>query len=352
MLSPEKLVKAFAKVEEENWLLRAFLKAQEPDEVDKIVNMLHRELFAGFDCVACSNCCKTIVPFVETKEIQLIASKLGLTSEAYKDGFLTKTDEGFMIKEKPCPHLGVSGCSIYEYRPKNCREYPFTDKKDISERLINLVHNCSVCPVLFEIFERLKKHYKAEFAAFRAEQAFSWCDEEDDDNDFEGWEVEEELFANEDWAGLVEYRRRLVEQHPDDYDYQSNLGEAYVLNKEYGKAIFYLYDLHKKQPEDPNVQHNLLDALFAIGKDETAINWIVKPHIFRLNDAVLNTCYNFLKGKRKPRTVDDVYLELLRDGYVTFELNQLMNFLLTDNRFSVKGDNGMVHDCYVSVKRK
>lgn len=45
MLSPQNLIKAFARVEEENWLLRSFLKCQEPDEVDRIVNKLHRELF-------------------------------------------------------------------------------------------------------------------------------------------------------------------------------------------------------------------------------------------------------------------------------------------------------------------
>lgn len=57
VLSPGKLKKAFKIVEEENWMLRAFLKGQDSDEVDRVVNNLHMELFDGFDCVACSNCC-------------------------------------------------------------------------------------------------------------------------------------------------------------------------------------------------------------------------------------------------------------------------------------------------------
>jgi len=37
VLSPDKLEKAFSKVEKENWMLRAFLKDQEPEELDRIV---------------------------------------------------------------------------------------------------------------------------------------------------------------------------------------------------------------------------------------------------------------------------------------------------------------------------
>ena len=48
MLSPDKLEKALSKVEKENWMLRAFLKGQEPEELDRIVNNMHKELFGGF----------------------------------------------------------------------------------------------------------------------------------------------------------------------------------------------------------------------------------------------------------------------------------------------------------------
>ncbi|MDO9535848.1 MAG: hypothetical protein Q7J85_11080 [Bacillota bacterium] len=50
-----------------------------------------------------------------------------------------------------------------------CKEYPFTEKKEVWTRLIALVENCAVCPVLFEIFERLKKHYRDEFKLFKKE---------------------------------------------------------------------------------------------------------------------------------------------------------------------------------------
>ena len=60
MLTPEKLKKAYNKVEDENWILRSFLKEQEPEEVDKLVNDLHKELFEGFDCVHAPIAAKTL----------------------------------------------------------------------------------------------------------------------------------------------------------------------------------------------------------------------------------------------------------------------------------------------------
>lgn len=174
MLSPDKLQKEFKRVEEENWMLRAFLKDQDPDEVDSIVHNLHKELFEGFNCIACSNCCKAIVPIIEENKIKVISTQLKLTVAEFKSKYLIKTDEGFTINKTPCPFLTESGCSVYEYRPENCREFPYTDKEEIWTRLINLVENCAVCSVVFEIFERLKKHYRDEFKDYKEEYQELW----------------------------------------------------------------------------------------------------------------------------------------------------------------------------------
>lgn len=170
--------------------------------------------------------------------------------------------------------------------------------------------------------------------------------------DFEEWEGEAEFINQKDWEALVKYRYRQAEKYPDDPYCQWSLGEAYVLNKEYEKAIYFLAGLHNKYPDDPNIQHSLLDALFAIGKDQTAIDWIVKPNILRLDNDILDYCYNFLKRKRKPRTVHELHIELLSEGYPAFDDNQLMEFLHTDNRFVVKGSNTKSYDCFVNVTRK
>ncbi|HHB52620.1 MAG TPA: YkgJ family cysteine cluster protein, partial [Saprospiraceae bacterium] len=61
----------------------------------------------------------------------------------------------FVFSQTPCVFLEDNNyCSIYEIRPKACREYPHTDSKKISLGLMK--KNISVCPAVFEIVEELK----------------------------------------------------------------------------------------------------------------------------------------------------------------------------------------------------
>jgi thioredoxin-like negative regulator of GroEL len=103
-----------------------------------------------------------------------------------------------------------------------------------------------------------------------AGKAIWGTENEDEFDEMEEWEADAEFFALEDWKGLVEYRKKRVEQYPDDPEFQWKLGEANVLNEEYEKAIEFLNVLHKKYPEDPNIQHSLLDALYAIGLHDSS----------------------------------------------------------------------------------
>ena len=59
MIKPENVQAEAAKKEYENNKFRTFLKchAQE-QELDQQFQQLHRELFAGYDCNSCRNCCK------------------------------------------------------------------------------------------------------------------------------------------------------------------------------------------------------------------------------------------------------------------------------------------------------
>jgi hypothetical protein len=176
--------------------------------------------------------------------------------------------------------------------------------------------------------------------------------DEDGYYDWEDWEYDTELFYSANWEKLVEYRYNKAERYPDDPDSQCSLAEAYVFNKEYEKAINLLSDLIKDYPEDLNIQYTLLDALVASGKDETAVKWIVKPDVLKLDQSTLDRCYEFLKNKRKPRNVLEVHLELYKYGYMVFDADQLMAFMHTDERFLLTGSPTKSYDCYVSLNMK
>ena len=66
-------------------------------------------------------------------------------------------DGDYVLKSSPCPFLDSENyCSVYEDRPKACREYPHTDRKKILQINELTLKNTMVCPAVFEILERLK----------------------------------------------------------------------------------------------------------------------------------------------------------------------------------------------------
>ena len=179
-------------------------------------------------------------------------------------------------------------------------------------------------------------------------------DEYDDEfDDFEAWEVHVELLEKQDYPALVKYCKRSAERYPNDPYPQFYLGEAYVLNGEYEKAIEFLSEYHRKQPDNMDFQHVILDALFALGKNEDDFNWIEQPLILRMSNEILNTCYEFLKRKRRPRTISEIYIEFVMKGYLLFTEEDLLRALMNDNRFIVdNADGGVFAEVRVARKRR
>lgn len=125
-----------------------------------------------------------------------------------------------------------------------------------------------------------------------------------------------------------------------------------MLNKDYERAISFLSGLHKKYADDPNIQHSLLDALLAVGKDETAVDWMIVPAVLKLDKHTLDYCYDYMRTKRKPGNVYDLYMELYNHGYPMFSREQLILLLDSDNRFIITGSKNRSYDCFTSVNRK
>ena len=163
--------------------------------------------------------------------------------------------------------------------------------------------------------------------------------EEDIYENFEDWEGDYELINKGDFEGLIKYRERIAKNNPNDVYSQWSLGEAYILNKEFEKAIEFLTNLHRKYPDHEDIQYSILDALFSIGKNEKDFEWVLAPVVVRLNSGVLDYCYDLLKRKRIARELNDLYSELMSMGYLAFNENDLLNYLSTDGRFEIEKDS-------------
>jgi Fe-S-cluster containining protein len=70
-------------------------------------------------------------------------------------------DNDYVLQSVPCSFLGADNyCSIYEVRPKACREFPHTDRKKFQQISNLTLKNVAICPAAFNIVEEMKKRIK------------------------------------------------------------------------------------------------------------------------------------------------------------------------------------------------
>ena len=157
--------------------------------------------------------------------------------------------------------------------------------------------------------------------------------------DFESWEEHTELLERGNYVGLVAYCEAEVARKPGDLHAIESLDEAYVLNGEYEKAIDAMEPCHREYPDISAFPNIILDALFAMGQTENDFRWSAQPAILRLSSEVADLCDNYLRRKRKPRQIDELYVELLINAYLTFTEPELMQLLQNDPRFHVEDES-------------
>ncbi len=156
--------------------------------------------------------------------------------------------------------------------------------------------------------------------------------------ELEAWEIEYELRQKEDYGGLVAHYEAVVEWESGGLNALLELGDAYVLNGEPEKAIDLLAEPHRQNPEAQELHYVILDALFALGKDENDFDWVEQMPVQRLGAGVLDRCHAYLKPKRQPRDAEELRFELSLDGYCVFTAGELLEAIHRDRRFVVEYD--------------
>lgn len=134
------------------------LKKKNPKEVDKQFHQQHEQVFAKVDCLKCANCCKTTSPIFRDVDIQRISKKLKMKVADFIASYLRLDEESdYVLQTSPCHFLQDDNtCSIYEFRPLACSEYPHTDRKNMHQILTLTDRNTLVCPAVSRIVENLK----------------------------------------------------------------------------------------------------------------------------------------------------------------------------------------------------
>ncbi len=104
-----------------------------------------------FTCTGCGDCC-TGAPgyvWVNQQEIDALATRLGLSAEAFEKQFVRKLGVRRTLKERKnydCVFLDgeTHRCTVYEDRPRQCRTWPFWDSNLKSPDAWQTA--CEACP--------------------------------------------------------------------------------------------------------------------------------------------------------------------------------------------------------------
>lgn len=130
------------------------------DKMDTIVHELHNRFSSEIDCLQCANCCRSLGPAIYDKDIERMAKALRMKPSDVVANYLKIDEDGdYVFQSMPCPFLMPDNyCSIYESRPKACREYPHTDRKKFSQIYKLTVQNTQTCPIAYEVLKELVKN--------------------------------------------------------------------------------------------------------------------------------------------------------------------------------------------------
>jgi Fe-S-cluster containining protein len=149
-----------AKREDENWRFRSFVKHRlrmEDEELDAVVKETTDAVWSKIDCTMCAHCCRTLQVVVDHEDAERLARRLGMKPAEFKRRYVKfdERQEGYLAST-PCPFLKENICSVYEDRPKACRDFPYLHEPGFRTRMITFIENTATCPIVYNTCEQLK----------------------------------------------------------------------------------------------------------------------------------------------------------------------------------------------------
>ena len=150
--------------DDKNLAFRSFIKGEldwSERKLDELVHEIVRSVTSEIDCTKCANCCRVLGIEVHSEEIKRLSQRLGVSEQEFQGSHVIRTDDGEKVfGERPCFFLRDRKCTVYEDRPRDCRDYPHLHKKGFRTRMLSVLHNAAICPIVFNVLEQLKERLK------------------------------------------------------------------------------------------------------------------------------------------------------------------------------------------------
>lgn len=145
----------------DNWNFRSYLlRNVSPGDVDLKVKGIYENVVSQVDCTSCGNCCREIFPLMTADDVEKMARGLNITKNELLISTQPAEFDCVSFKSHPCPMLKENKCTVYQFRPRDCQEYPHLDKPDFLAGSIGTIENYGTCPIIFNVYNRLKSSFE------------------------------------------------------------------------------------------------------------------------------------------------------------------------------------------------
>jgi len=159
------LIQRYARHNEaEDFRFREFLKNRlhrTTEQTDEVVRKTTDEVWEQIDCTKCAHCCRTLQVIVDSEDINRLAARLDVTPKQFSRRYVGADEfRQQCFNASPCPFLGDDNrCTVYEDRPKACRDFPYLHSEHFVGRTLMMISNTSVCPIVFNTWQALKRKF-------------------------------------------------------------------------------------------------------------------------------------------------------------------------------------------------
>ncbi len=136
---------------------KKWLSSNDAKKSIKTLPSMHEGAFENIDCLDCASCCKNISPRFKVPDIKRISKYLGLKESVMIEQYLRVDEEGdFVVQSSPCPFLLEDNhCHIYDVRPRDCQNYPYTNSDQFVKRPNTTLQNSNICPAVYWVLEKI-----------------------------------------------------------------------------------------------------------------------------------------------------------------------------------------------------
>ncbi len=125
-------------------------------------HVIAEQVESRFDCQACANCCRETLVTVSSAEVHAIAEYLVMDDaevvRLYTLPPLEPAGERILRNEPVCVFLDGNLCTIYDARPKVCRDFPHLHGHEdtLPHRMTAIIRRASICPIVYNALEEYK----------------------------------------------------------------------------------------------------------------------------------------------------------------------------------------------------